>query len=503
MPLEWHMKQSHNRNIMWSIERGRGAGSSALFVKVAGAIADDIRRGALHAGDRLPSTRALATQFDVNRNTIVAAYDELIAQGWVVTRGPGGTFVSEELPERAVREAPAAVRGLAARPGYEVRSLPTVRTPFGPSSVTYHLSGGVPDTRLLPGAMLSRAYRRVLRSRAGRAGLDYAEPEGAPRLRAAIATMLRTQRGIPATADNILITRGSQMALDLATRLLVRPGETVAVEELGYGPAWRAFEEAGARLAPIALDGHGIVVESVPAAPRCVYVTPHHQYPTTVLMSPGRRMALLERARRERFAILEDDYDHEFHFEGRPVAPLAAADPGGNVIYVGTLSKILAPGLRLGFVAAPVRVIDGLARLRMIADRQGDHVLELAVADLIEDGELQRHARKMRRAYEARRDALVTALRRELGDALAFDLPAGGITLWARVASDVPLDAWCERALARGVAISTGRDFALDGKPRPFVRLAYGRYNETELGDAVRRLRDALPRVNSSTKLRA
>ncbi|CAN5831336.1 PLP-dependent aminotransferase family protein [soil metagenome] len=487
---------------MWSIARERGAGSSALFVKVAVAIADDIRRGALQAGDRLPSTRALAGQFSVNRNTIVAAYDELIAQGWVVTRGPGGTFVSDELPERTVRSAPV-IRGIAARPGYEVRTLPSVRAPFGPSSVTYHLSGGVPDTRLLPSAMLSRAYRRVLRSKAGRTGLDYAEPHGAPRLRAAIAAMLRTQRGVPATAENILITRGSQMALDLATRLLVRPGQVVAVEELGYGPAWRAFEEAGARLAPISLDNQGVVVESLPAGARCVYVTPHHQYPTTVLMAPARRMALLERARRERFVILEDDYDHEFHFDGRPVAPLAADDPGGNVISLGTLSKILAPGLRLGFVAAPERVIEGLARLRTIADRQGDHVLELAVADLIEDGELQRHARKMRRAYEARRDALVSSLRRELGDALTVELPAGGITLWARVASDIALDAWCERARARGVAISTARDFALDGKPRPFLRLAYGRYSESELADAVRRLRDALPRGNSSTKLRA
>ncbi|MBL0216759.1 MAG: PLP-dependent aminotransferase family protein [Myxococcales bacterium] len=510
---------------MWSISKRRGAGPSAMFVQVARAITDDIRRGALQPGDRLPSTRALATQFAVNRNTIVAAYDELVAQGWVVTRGAGGTFVSAELPERHVRDVravpdardvraaratragrrgqgAAAVRGVAARPGYDVRVLPATSVPFGSAEMLYHLSGGVPDTRLLPSAMLSRAYRRVLRSPAGRAALDYADPHGAPRLRTAIAAMLRTSRGIPATADNILITRGSQMALDLATRLLVRPGQTVAVEELGYRPAWRAFEEAGARLEPIALDGSGLVVDELAGVtPRCIYVTPHHQYPTTVLMSPARRMALLDRARRERFAILEDDYDHEFHFEGRPVAPLAADDPGGNVIYLGTLSKILAPGLRLGFVAAPEQVIDGLARLRTIADRQGDQVLELAVADLIEEGELQRHAKKMRRVYEARRDALVTALRRELAGALSFQLPAGGITLWAKVAAEVPLEVWCERARARGVAISAARDFALDGKARPYVRLAYARYRESELLDAVRRLRDALPRGKNSTRL--
>jgi GntR family transcriptional regulator/MocR family aminotransferase len=485
---------------MWSITRPegieRGAGASAVFVRVAKAISDDIRRGALQAGDRLPSTRALATELGVNRNTVVAAYDELIAQGWVVSRGPGGTFVSDEMPELANRRAPTVPRGIAARAGYAVRSIELARGPVGSPDMRYHMSIGVPDTRLLPTAMLSRAYRRVLRSRAGRAALDYGDPYGAPRLRTAIAAMLRAARGIPATADNILVTRGSQMALDLCARLLVRPGDTAAVEELGYRPGWRALEEAGARLAGVSLDGNGLVVDAMPAAPRCLYLTPHHQYPTTVLLSPARRLALLARARRERFAILEDDYDHEFHFDGRPVAPLAADDPGGNVIYLGTLSKILAPGLRLGFVAAPARVVDALARLRTIVDRQGDHVLEQAVAELIEDGELQRHAFKMRRVYEDRRDALVTALQRELGAALSFQLPAGGITLWARVADDIALDRWRERAAERGVAFSTARDFALDGRARPFVRLGYACYAAPELADAVRRMRLALPRTH-------
>jgi GntR family transcriptional regulator/MocR family aminotransferase len=211
-----------------------------------------------------------------------------------------------------------------------------------------------------------------------------------------------------------------------------------------------------------------------------------------VLLTPARRIALLERARRDRFAIIEDDYDHEFHFEGRPVAPLAAADPGGHVIYLGTLSKILAPGLRLGFVAAAERTIESLARLSATVDRQGDQILEYAVAELIEDGELQRHARKMRRVYESRRDALASALARELPGVVRFQLPPGGITVWARVDDGVDLEAWRERALARGVAFSTAREFALDGKPRPFVRLAYARYDEGELADAVRRIRRAL-----------
>lgn len=481
---------------MWSIQKldslRRGAGASAAFVQVAAAIAEDIRRGALRSGDRLPSTRALAEQLSVNRNTIVAAYDELVAQGWAEPRGPGGTFVSDALPERAARRVPAVPRGMAPRPGFEVKPA-SPSAELAVADARYHMSAGVPDTRLLPGAMLARAFRRALRSRVGRMRLDYGDPRGEPRLRSALAAMLRTTRAIPAGTDNIMITRGSQMGIDLVARLLVRPGDVVAVEALGYHAAWRAFEAAGAQIAPVDVDADGLVVDALPSAsPRLVYVTPHHQYPTTVLLSQGRRMALLERARRERFAILEDDYDHELHFDGRPVAPLAATDPGGNVIYVGTLSKTLAPGLRLGFIAAPERAIDALARLGLAADRHGDQVLEYAVADLIEDGELVRHARKMRRIYGARRDALASALTRELGTAVSFDVPAGGMTLWVRVDDGIKLEAWRTRALARGVAFATAKDLAFDGRPRPFIRLGYARYTETELADAVRRMRRAL-----------
>lgn len=489
---------------MWSINARRGAGTSAMFARVAAEISASIRRGSLRPGDRVPSTRALAAELGVNRNTVVAAYDELTAQGFLTTRGARGTVVSMELPDRAVARAPIGPAGIPARPAFPLRVVEPLPSLAGGPGTLYHLSVGVPDTRLVDGAMLARAYRRVLGSRTGRQGLDYGSPYGVERLRVAIAALLRTTRGIPATSDNILIVRGSQMALDVSTRLLVRPGETVAVEELGYRAAWRAFEEAGARIAPIRIDEHGLVVDGLAGvAPRAVYVTPHHQYPTTVLLSQARRIALLDRARRERFAVLEDDYDHEFHYDGRPVAPLAAADPHGSVIYLGTLSKILAPGLRLGFVAAPAKVIEKLARLRAAMDRHGDQILESAVAELIEDGELLRHTRKMRRIYEGRRDALVRALRAQLGGVLAFDLPAGGITLWARVARDVPLEPWLERARARGVEVASARHFAVDGKARPFLRLAFARYDERELADAVRRLRDALPRAATSRRLPA
>jgi GntR family transcriptional regulator / MocR family aminotransferase len=482
------MKKVHIADVMWSIDTHRGSGPDAAFVRIAAAITADIRRGVLRAGDRLPSTRALADRRDVTRNTVVAAFDELVSQGWVTSRGAAGTYVAAELPERPVRRSAPVMRGLAKRPAFDLEAVAPLDTPFD-HAATFQLSAGVPDPRLFPKAALARAYRRALRTSTGTAALGYGSTFGMPRLRAAIAAMLRAQRAIPASAENVLVTRGSQMAIEVAARALLRPGDVAAVEAFGYLPAWRALEVAGARLAPIPLDDDGLVVDALPRGTRCVYTTPHHQYPTTVLLSPARRHALLERARLERFAIIEDDFDHEFHFDGRPVAPLASADRDGSVLYVGTLSKILAPGLRLGYVVAPEPVIATLAAIRAAIDRQGDHVLELAVAELIEDGEIARHAATSRRIYAARRDAFAELLRHELGGVLLFDLPAGGLTIWARVADDVSIERWRVRALARGVAFVPGRSLALDRAPSPFIRLAFARYTEVELAEAVRILK--------------
>ena len=469
---------------MWSIDVTRGSGSHAVFVQLADAIAADIRRGTLRAGDRLPSTRVLATQLGVTRNTVVAAFDELVAQGWVSSRGAGGTHVAVELPERKLAAEP---RGIARRAAYELPAIEPLPTPLA-YGARVHLSAGIPDPRLFPTLAYARAYRRALASKAGTLALGYGDPAGTPQLRTAIATMLRTTRGLAVGPENILITRGSQLAIELVARALLRRGDVAAVELLGYAPAWRAFANAGARIVGVPLDGAGLVVDQLPKRPRLVYVTPHHQYPTTVMLSPARRFALLERARRDRFAILEDDYDHEFHFAGRPIAPLASADPSGSVIYVGTLSKILAPGLRLGYIAAPEPVIAALAGIRAALDRQGDHVAELAVAELFEDGEIARHSQRSRRIYAARREAFADVVRRQLGDTLAFELAAGGVTIWARVIDKLAIDAWCARALARGVAVSAARTLALDGTPRPYIRLGFARYSEAEAAAALRTL---------------
>jgi GntR family transcriptional regulator/MocR family aminotransferase len=230
---------------------------------------------------------------------------------------------------------------------------------------------------------------------------------------------------------------------------------------------------------------------------RAIYVTPHHQFPTTVTLSGPRRLQVLELAAQERFAVIEDDYDHEFHYTGKPVLPMASIDGTGVVAYVGTLSKVLAPGLRLGFVAAPSDLIEQLIAYRSFIDLQGDHVLECAIAQMLEDGLIQRHVRKMRRVYRARLVTLAGALRQELGDFVTFREPSGGTAIWVRTRSTQMMVQWARAARDRGVVFDADGAFTLNGAAAPGARLGFACLTEGELGRAIKALAAAAASVRS------
>jgi GntR family transcriptional regulator/MocR family aminotransferase len=480
---------------------------SPVFVRIAEAVTRDIVRGRLRPGDALPGTRTLAQTLDVHRSTVVAAYAELGAQGWTSTRPGGATLVAVSPPLPSFGAAselqPSAARE---RSGFlvEPSPIPWQVAPAAPRG-TLMLWGGVPDLRLVPVELLARAYRRAAK-RHGHALLGYMRDcYGHPNLRAAIAALLSSGRGLSTSADTVMITRGSQMALDLVARSLVREGDVVAVEALSYASAVNVFRRAGAKVVPVPVDADGIDVEALAALSkrarvRLVYVSPQHQYPTTVTLSQSRRLLLLELARRERIAIVEDDYDQEFHYDARPVLPLASRDPGGNVIYVGTLAKVLAPGLRLGFVVASQELLSRMRDERVLIDRQGDAVLECAVAELIEDGDLQRHVRRTRRVYQRRRDALCELVDRELSSVLEYARPAGGLALWAKVSATVNVEAWRKRSAARGAYFQIGTEFSVDGAPVQAVRLGYAVVDERSMRTAVRRMAESLPLKRRSAR---
>ncbi len=451
------------------------AADGPVFLAIAAALVREITRGRLRPGQRLPGTRALARTLAVHRNTVDAAYQELLTQGWLTAQPARGTFVSADLPQATLMAQPARTAPDQAQPPRPVLAF----------------SDGAPDPHLVPDKALARAFRRALLSPAFRTGADSGDARGTPALRAALAGYLAGDRGVAADPARLLIARGSQMALFLAARALLRPGETIAVEAPGYPLAWEAFRAAGVVVQGVPVDGGGLSVAALEAALartpglRAVYVTPHHQYPTTVTMGAARRLHLLELAQRHGLTVIEDDYDHEYRFEGRPVLPLAARAPADlPLVYVGSLSKLLSPGIRLGYALAPAPILERMATVRAAIDRGGDAPLETALADLIRDGELGRHARKARRVYRARRDLLAAALQAELGGAAQFDLPAGGLALWLR-AEGVRTADWAARAGQAGLALLPGNRFALDGPAPEAFRLGFAALDDARIRRAV------------------
>jgi len=460
-----------------------------VYLQIARALIEEIRRGRFKPGDPLPGYRTLAEQLQVSRNTVMAAYRELQAQGWLTLTQRSGSAVAARLPVHDAAEAPPG--GI----GFDMRTAASTRKP-APGEDLLKVATGNPDPRLLPSAALAQAYRRALTVNRG-AALAVEDPQGHPRLREALSLMLASTRGIAAVPDRLLVTRGSQMALFLLAQALFQPGDAVAVEALGDRAAWEAFARAGARCVPVPVDGEGISVDALEsrlgAGPlRAVLVTPQRQYPTLAPLSAARRARLLELAERHRFAVLEVDQDSEFQFEGRPEAPLAAQDRASVVVHVGALSKIFSPGLRLGFVHGPAPLVAEMKAARAVLDRQGDPVLERAMSELMEDGEIQRHLSRMHPVYRRRRDALCAALERELGGAVTFDVPPGGLALWVRVRDGVDVDAWSTRAIERGVAFQAGRRFAFDGGPVQGVRVGFSNYEENRMEQVASRMAAAL-----------
>jgi GntR family transcriptional regulator/MocR family aminotransferase len=466
-----------------------------LYLQIVHALIHDMRRGRLQPGQALPSTREMAEAIGVNRKTIVLAYDDLIAQGWFVTHGTRGTFVSDQLPETV---PPTAVSNLVedrftdATPEFRFREMPDPTLVF-PEGDCLTIDDGLPDPRLFSIETLARAHRNASQRIARSGGLSYGDPRGSKELRRMIAEMLVSHRGLVVDEGNLLVTRGSQMAIFLAARILLSPGDVAVVEGLSYSAARDAFTAVGAEVVGVSLDGHGLNVEEVEQLcrernVRAVYVTPHHQFPTTVSLSPDRRLRLLDLASTYGFAVIEDDYDHEFHFNTQPLLPLASYAPG-RTIYIGSMSKLLLPGLRIGYMAAPKAVIKSLANAATGVDRQGNTLTEFAVADLIESGELRRHVRKARQVYFQRRDTFGKLLAREFGDLIDFRTPEGGLAYWLTFR-----DANVLRAIENGIEkrrlrLLPPRCFAVDPRHGEGLRLGFGSLDEKEAEQAIAGLR--------------
>jgi len=476
----------------------RGKDSDPVYIQIAKGLIREIERGRLKPGDVLPGSREMAMKLGVNRKTVTIAYEDLIAQGWLVSRKTRGTFVSERFPE-ARRGFEAPEPSIRRGEGWQFQRLavPLDVPAIFPQSGVALLDDGTPDTRLFPVESFARAYRSVL-TLAGKLGkLEYGDPRGSGVLRTAIARMLATDRGLATTPDRVCVTRGSQMAIYVAARILVRPGDAVVVDRLTYPPAREAFRAAGANILRAEIDGAGTDVDSLEELcrrhrVRVVYLTPHHHFPTTVLMARERRRRLLALSYQFGFVVIEDDYDHEFHFAQQPLLPLSAFDAG--VVYIGSMSKLLSPHLRLGYISANEGFIERAAQEILLIDRQGDQVTEAAVAELIESGEVRRHANRALQVYAKRRDEFATVLTAELGDIVDFRLPDGGLAFWLTFKSASDLDRLERNAASCGLSFLPSRSFAGQDSDGLGIRVGFAGLDDQKIGDAVQRLRAAVDR---------
>jgi GntR family transcriptional regulator / MocR family aminotransferase len=458
------------------LDRSRG-----LAGQIHRQLRDAVLDGRLRRDEALPSSRDLAEQLKVSRNTVTTAYERLIAEGYLVARPGAGTFVNARAPGEPVMPQPPS-GPLLPRP---VWSLMPVPPDFG-HAPEFDFRVGAPDARLFPYAAWRRLMTRQLRPSVVGTGMPV-EPAGHLGLRTLIGRHLRTARTIETLPQDVLVTAGVQQAVDLIGRVLLEPGATAAVEEPGYAPPKLAWEAHGARVVGVPVDDQGLIVDALPPDARLVYVTPTHQYPTGVVLSQRRRVELLAWARRHDAAIVEDDYDSEFRYTEQPLEPLHSLDRSGRVLYVGSFSKVLLPTLRLGFLIHPPSLRHALHAAKFLTDWHTSLPLQAAMADFVEQGMFARHLRRVRRVYRQRHHRLATALAGPLSAHLTVVPSATGLHLSAMVRGAAAVEA-LDRARAAGIGVASFPEVAAAAPDPPGVVFGYGMIDERRIDEGLERL---------------
>ena len=431
---------------------------------------DAILAGRLAPGSRLPASRALAAQLGMRRNTVVGAYEQLLSDGLVEARVGAGTFVASHVPFGAARPDRLAATDMA--PSREVFALG--RTGFD----------------ALFQSRLRRAVSRRLRT-LDPIHLGYGDPRGGRELRERVAQHLAVSRGVRCDPGQVVLVSGTQQGLQLCLGAVLRPGDAAWMEDPGYPAARKALEASGARLVPVPVDGHGLLVDEGrrrAAGARVAYVTPSHQFPTGVAMRMDRRIALLDWAHDADAWVLEDDYDSEFRYGGPPLTALAGIDAARRVIYFGTFSKVLFPGLRMGYVVLPPSLLEPVLAARAASDRFPPSLLEGALADLMADGEFSAHIRRMRGRYRVARDAVAEALAAHSGGALQVAVPDQGLHLVARLRPDPPPGAAARIRAAAGVQAWLLSETRLQPAPSDGFVLGFSGHGIADLRDGAKRL---------------
>jgi GntR family transcriptional regulator/MocR family aminotransferase len=465
-----------------------------VYRQIAISISSAIRNGTLKAGMHLPGSRELAKMLGIHRKTVIAGYEELDAQGWITIVPRKHVAVSERIPLfKPQKWNDGGIQAPYDRDlDFPFRMIEA--DPIHENKVSYSevvIDDGYPDVRLSPIDDLLKTYRLLTSRKYAIKSAQTGTAQGTLKFREELVNYLSVTRGLNISVDNLLITHGAQMSIYLAAQLLLNAASTIVVGKPGYAVADRAFEQTGAKIIAVNVDDKGmdtLAIERICKRKKidAVYVIPHHHYPTTVTLSVERRVKLLELSRQFSFVVIEDDYDYEYHYTSAPYLPLASGSHNGNVIYIGSFSKMLDPSLRIGFMVAPKNFVEQCTALRKIIDVGGDGYMQNALAILIKEGALKRHLNKAKKCYHQRRDFLDTLLKEELSEYVSYTMPTGGMATWVKLNAGFPV--------ARLAASSQIKITRWDKEEKAF-RFGFASMDEKELRQAVEALKEGLQKM--------
>ncbi|UOE48850.1 PLP-dependent aminotransferase family protein [Mucilaginibacter sp. SMC90] len=435
-----------------------------VFRQLANGLMTLIRNGKIQPGHQLPPSREMSAMIGLNRTTIIAAYDELKAQGWLEVNGKKGVFVAGHLPVVTPKSFKTEARSVSTAPdetNFQKKNHFN-RPPFREvKPFQLLINDGYPDPRIAPLNSIANRYKTLLDKAALHGPLMTGHAAGSLSLRMELAEFLSRTRALNIKSEHVLVTQGAQLAIYIAASLLLKPGSSVIVADMNYILADMLFEQLGATLIKVKVDEHGIDVDEIEevcrkSRPDLLYIIPHHHHPTTVTLSAERRMKLLAIIRRYQLPVIEDDYDYDFHYNNGPTLPLASADHNGYVLYVGSISKTLAPSVRLGYLIGSTDFIIKATRLKQLVSIRSDVLFEESVAQLFNTGEMQRHLRKSVKLYMQRRNRFCELLKVALGDLIQFTNPEGGMAVWIVFPDNYSVSELAMRLYAKGIHMNDG-----------------------------------------------
>lgn len=455
-----------------------------------------IQKGFIKPKDKIPPVRKMAAALGIHPKTVVAAYEDLVTQCWLETLPRKGIYVSSVLP--IIQPiSPFTLDTASGKNSLHQYSVPEeeIKQSRVPQLL---IDDGFPDHRLAPWEIIMRDYRRLkAREYAIQASIP-GDPAGCEDLRTELSRYLRETRALPAGAQDLCITRGAQMALYLLCRILVKNGAKVIVADPNYALANETLKECGAVLIYVPVESDGIDVEYINKI--CtkekidgLYVIPHHHHPTTVCLSPQKRIALLKVAEEHNLFIIEDDYDYDYHYDSNPILPLASYAHGNNIYYIGSLSKVISNSLRLGFIYCKSDTRRELIRLRRLIDLRGDTFLELAIAEFFRSGFFERHIKRTIKIYQERRDMMHNLLTADCGQYLTAQKPKGGMAIWTKFDDNINLAELSQRAARNGLGISDGSFYNIHNNLNS-IRMGFASKNLSEINQFVEILRSLLYR---------